>query len=219
MCDSFAAATVATVLVLVVLPLVHGAASSVHEEVAHGGDLETELLRYGHLHLFRRPLGLLEYGLQSASLYVGEDEARLLAAMMMSVLMVMMMMVMAVAVAVAAAVLVVHVADYLMDVDELVDLLLAGFVVVVAVDVAAVVGAVVVVAALVHAVAVVRVRIVVLVERVVVVVVVIVVIVAAETVAVVDSVVVAVVVVDIAVAEANSVARVRAVVFFALGRS
>jgi hypothetical protein len=42
-----------------VLPLVHRAAARVHEEVAHRGWLKPQLPRDRHLHLFRRPLGLL----------------------------------------------------------------------------------------------------------------------------------------------------------------
>lgn len=42
-----------------VLPLVHRAPACVHEEVAHRGRLQPQLPSDRHLHLFRRPLGLL----------------------------------------------------------------------------------------------------------------------------------------------------------------
>lgn len=63
----------------VVEPLVLRATTCVHKEVAHGGDVESELLCNCQLHLLGGPLGLLEDRLQCASLEVGEDEARLLA--------------------------------------------------------------------------------------------------------------------------------------------
>lgn len=44
---------------VLVLPLVHRAAASVHEEVAHRRRFKAQLLRYRHLHLFRRPFGFL----------------------------------------------------------------------------------------------------------------------------------------------------------------
>ncbi len=75
---SFEQATVA-VVVVVIAPLVHGPAAGVHEKVAHSGDFETELLRYGHLHFFRGSLRLFENGLQSSSLNVREHQAWLLA--------------------------------------------------------------------------------------------------------------------------------------------
>ena len=60
---------------VLVLPLVDGASSGVHEEVADGAEFESQLLRDGHLHLLGRPLGLLEDGVQRPPLDVGEDEA------------------------------------------------------------------------------------------------------------------------------------------------
>jgi len=44
---------------VLVLPLVHGAASGVHEEVADCRRFQAQLPRDCHLHLLRRPLGLL----------------------------------------------------------------------------------------------------------------------------------------------------------------
>lgn len=44
---------------VLVLPLVHGAPSRVHEEVADRRRLQAQLPRDCHLHLLRRPLGLL----------------------------------------------------------------------------------------------------------------------------------------------------------------
>ena len=73
-----AAVAVVVVVVALVFPFVHAAAPSVHEKIRHGGDLEAELLRNGHLHFLRGPLGLLEYGLQGASLYISEHKPRLL---------------------------------------------------------------------------------------------------------------------------------------------
>ena len=70
-------AAVTIVVVLLVLPLVHGAASGVHKEIAHRGHLEAELLRYSHLHFFGRPLGLLENSLQCSPLNISENEAGL----------------------------------------------------------------------------------------------------------------------------------------------
>lgn len=61
-----------------VLPLVLRPASGVHEEVAHGAELQAQLLRDGDLHFLRGSLGLLKDGLQGAPLQVGEHEAGLL---------------------------------------------------------------------------------------------------------------------------------------------
>lgn len=44
---------------ILVLPFVHGAASGVHEEVADRRRFQAQLPRDCHLHLLRRPLGLL----------------------------------------------------------------------------------------------------------------------------------------------------------------
>ena len=82
------AGTLAVVVSVVVLPLVEGAAPGVHEEVGHGAHLEAELLRYRGLHLLRRPLRLLEYGVQRAPLDVREHEAGLLGGARLLVLLV-----------------------------------------------------------------------------------------------------------------------------------
>ena len=73
-----AAVAVIVVVVALVFPFVHAAAPSVHEKIRHSGDLEAELLRNGHLHFLRGPLGLLEYGLQGAPLYISKHQPRLL---------------------------------------------------------------------------------------------------------------------------------------------
>lgn len=44
---------------ILVLPLVHGAAPGVHEEIADRRRFQAQLPRDCHLHLLRRPLGLL----------------------------------------------------------------------------------------------------------------------------------------------------------------
>lgn len=62
----------------IVCPFVQAPASSVHEEVADGGEFKAQLLRDGELHLFGRPLVLLEDGQQGAPLQVCEDQPRLL---------------------------------------------------------------------------------------------------------------------------------------------
>lgn len=62
----------------VVCPFVQAPAAGVHEEVADCGEFEAQLLRDGELHLFGRPLVLLEDGQQGAPLQVGEDQPRLL---------------------------------------------------------------------------------------------------------------------------------------------
>lgn len=62
----------------VICPFVQAPAAGVHEEVADGGEFEAQLLRDSELHLFGRPLVLLEDGQQGAPLQVGEDQPRLL---------------------------------------------------------------------------------------------------------------------------------------------
>lgn len=67
-----------TIVIVVILPFVHGSTARIHEEVAHRCDLKTELLCDSHLHLLGRSLGLLENGLQCTPLYVGEYKSWLL---------------------------------------------------------------------------------------------------------------------------------------------
>lgn len=62
----------------VVCPFVQATAAGVHEEVADSGEFEAQLLRDCELHLFGRPLVLLEDGQQGAPLQVREDQPRLL---------------------------------------------------------------------------------------------------------------------------------------------
>lgn len=63
---------------VLVLPAVHAATPGVHEEVADGGELQTQLLRDGDLHLFAGSLVLLEDGDERSALQVGEDQTLLL---------------------------------------------------------------------------------------------------------------------------------------------
>ena len=62
----------------VLVPAVYATTAGVHEEVADGGELQAQLLRDGDLHLFARPLVLLEDGDERAPLQVGEDQPLLL---------------------------------------------------------------------------------------------------------------------------------------------
>lgn len=62
----------------IVCPFVQAAAAGVHEEIADGAELQTQLLRDGELHLLGRPLVLLEDGQQGAPLQVSEDQPGLL---------------------------------------------------------------------------------------------------------------------------------------------
>lgn len=71
-------AGVAAATVRLVQPLVLRSAAGVHEKVAHGGQLQAQLLSDRHLHLLRRAFRLLEDRLQCSSLQVGEHQPRLL---------------------------------------------------------------------------------------------------------------------------------------------
>lgn len=59
-------------------PFVQAAPAGVHEEVADGGEFQSQLLRNGYLHLFGRTLVLLEDGVEGPSLDVGKHQPRLL---------------------------------------------------------------------------------------------------------------------------------------------
>ena len=58
--------------------LVERATTRVHEEVCDGRHFEAELLGDRRLHVLVGPTSFLEDGQQSSTLYVGEDESRLL---------------------------------------------------------------------------------------------------------------------------------------------
>lgn len=62
----------------VVLPLLQAAPPGVHEEVADGGELQTQLLGDGDLHFFGGALVLLEDGEKRSALEVRENQARFL---------------------------------------------------------------------------------------------------------------------------------------------
>lgn len=64
--------------VQLVLPLVLRSPPRVHEEVTDGAELQAQLLRDRHLHLFGRPLVLFKNCMKCSPLEVGEDEPRLL---------------------------------------------------------------------------------------------------------------------------------------------
>lgn len=59
---------------VLVLPAVHAATAGVHEEVADGGELQAQLLRDGHLHLFAGTLVLFEDCDERPPLQVREDQ-------------------------------------------------------------------------------------------------------------------------------------------------
>lgn len=59
----------------VILPLLQAAAPGIHEEIADSGELQTQLLRNGDLHLLRRPLVFLEDGEQCSTLEVSKHQA------------------------------------------------------------------------------------------------------------------------------------------------
>lgn len=63
----------------VVHPLVKAPAACVHEEVADGGQLQTQLLGDGDLELLGRTFVLLEDGVESPPLHVREHQPGLLA--------------------------------------------------------------------------------------------------------------------------------------------
>jgi len=67
--------TLAVVIAVVVPPLVDGAAACVHEEVCHGGHLQSQLLRDRGLHLLRRPFCLLKYCMQGPPLNVSKHKS------------------------------------------------------------------------------------------------------------------------------------------------
>lgn len=58
---------------VVIVPAVHTAAASIHEEVADGAELQAELLGDGDLHFLGWTLVLLEDGDECAALQVSED--------------------------------------------------------------------------------------------------------------------------------------------------
>lgn len=60
---------------MVIVPAVNAAAASIHEEVADGAELQSELLGNGDLHFLGWTLVLLEDGDERASLQVSEDQA------------------------------------------------------------------------------------------------------------------------------------------------
>lgn len=66
------------VIVLLCVPAVRTAASRVHEEIGNGGELQSQLLGDGDLHLLGRAPVLSKDGYQGATLQVGEDQSRLL---------------------------------------------------------------------------------------------------------------------------------------------
>lgn len=66
------------VIVLLCVPAVRTAASRVHKEIGNGGELQSQLLGNGDLHLLGRASVLSKDGYQGATLQVGEDQSRLL---------------------------------------------------------------------------------------------------------------------------------------------
>lgn len=66
------------VIVLLCVPAVRTATSRVHEEIGNGGELQSQLLGNGDLHLLGGAPVLPKDGYQGATLQVGEDQSRLL---------------------------------------------------------------------------------------------------------------------------------------------